>query len=237
MIDKEKLKKAQEWADQASEIAQYSPTMPERARAAAEVIKSLPDTIVDGEELRGWRDKHKGNISNSGLDDMEDLLPAPPAPESASPRPEDVPEGETWLISPYGNADPVPAFRVHASKYGPGRRWAYFRAGGSMIGFADDEDVTLIARLVPETTEQDDEPAFDPSYIHPDYIYTDRDGDEWEHIDGRWISGDTHAERVATREASLGLETLPETFGPYQRDRLATPAEYGPYTRIEDTNE
>ena len=68
-------------------------------------------------------------------------------------------------------------------------------------------------------TSYRNEPEEEP-VIHPDYIYTDRDGDEWEHIDGRWISGDTHAERVATREASLGLETLPETFGPYQRDRL-----------------
>ena len=55
----------------------------------------------------------------------------------------------------------------------------------------------------------------------PDYIYTDRDGDEWECLAGRWLTGATHAERVAEREIGLGRDGLPGEYGPYQKDRLA----------------
>ena len=203
LIDKEKLKRAQEWADQASEIAQYSPTMPERAKAAAEVIKSLPDTIVDSEKLREWRDKHKGSISSNGLVDLEALLPAPPTPESASPRPEDVPVGEPWQVEVDGKAaigcrnDPaanLPWTLVHQDK-----PW---------FDYPSDEDITLLHRLVPETTEQDDEQEFDPAYA-----YIDRAGDKWSYVAGGW------------------------RWGGYivSRPRSTPPADYGPYTRIEDT--
>lgn len=57
MIDKEKLKRAQEWADQASEMAKYDPTLPERAKAAAEVIKSLPDTETAFDPEHSYRDR------------------------------------------------------------------------------------------------------------------------------------------------------------------------------------
>ena len=60
-------------------------------------------------------------------------------------------------------------------------------------------------------------PEFDPAYT-----YLDKDGDECEYLDGRWVPGDTHTERVAKRNAGFGLDSLP--------------AEYGPYTRIEEGN-
>ncbi len=57
--------------------------------------------------------------------------------------------------------------------------------------------------------------VFDPAFV-----YRDKDGDEWEHIDGRWITALTHAERVDNRNMGLGHDGLP--------------ADYGPYTRIEE---
>lgn len=129
-------------------------------------------------------------------------------PEPATPRPEDVPVGEAWQVEIDGctaigyRADPETRLCwAVVYPHHTGRHWMY------------DSDVTLIARLVPETTEQDNEPM-----LHPDYIYSDRDGDEWEYLDGQWITGNTHAKRVAAaREDSPGIDSLLAEFAPYTR--------------------
>lgn len=63
-----------------------------------------------------------------------------------------------------------------------------------------------------EFTKETTETEFDPAYL-----YRDKDGDEWEYIEGRWITGYTHDERVTSREAGFGLKTLPDRWGPYTR--------------------
>lgn len=126
------------------------------------------------------------------------------------PRPEGVPVGEPWQVEIDGET--AIGFRNDPEDRWP---WCVTYEVNSRSDWLGDSDVTLIARLVPETTEQDDE--WESDEPDPAYVYRDREGDEWECILGRWIHGDTHAKRVAERESRPGRASLPEWFGPYTR--------------------
>lgn len=99
MTDKHTLDLAREWAEWVREIpSDYS----EIAVAAAEVISDLPDEWVSADTLRkyitDWRKglntAPRGNYEGEMLDDLEALLPTPPAPEPAAHSPEDAPVGD-----------------------------------------------------------------------------------------------------------------------------------------------
>lgn len=115
------------------------------------------------------------------------------------PRPEDVPVEELWQVEIDGET--AIGYRNDPEHVCP---WFVTYRSNSRGDWLGDEDVTLVSRLVPETTETA-------------YIYTDRDGDEWECIDGWWFTGDTHAKRAAKREYRVGRTSLPEEYGPYTR--------------------
>lgn len=128
-----------------------------------------------------------------------------PAPKPASPRPEDVPVGEPWQVEVDGQA--AIGYRSDSEAR---LCWAVVYRDDFGHAWLYDRDVTLIARLAPETTEQDDVPVFDTAYT-----YSDKDGEEWEYLDGRWVTDDTHTGRVAKRKVSFGLDSLPAEYGPY----------------------
>jgi hypothetical protein len=84
MTDRKTLDQAREWAEHAKTLDEMSvwPT----ARAAAEVIQSLPDEIIDGAKLREiLKDHHpsKGGIVNMRLwESLTSLLPKPADPRT-----------------------------------------------------------------------------------------------------------------------------------------------------------
>lgn len=84
-------------------------------------------------------------------------------------------------------------------------------------------DLTPTSHIEDETTPESSTPR---TVFSADYIYIDSDGDEWECLDGRWITGDNHYERVAEGEVTPGRDNPPEEYGPYRKDRLANPEEY-----------
>lgn len=173
------------------------------------------------------------------------------AAESAAPRPEDVPVGEPWQVEVNGRAaigcrnDPedmicwTVVYRDEA-----GHDWMY------------DDDVTLIARLVPETTEQDDEEA--PSNKE---AMGESMADFADRIFGRFPAGEDlcthvnrtsvehHQERMRATEfdpaytyRDLSGDKWAYVYGGWRlggyavnRPHSTPPDEWGPYTRIEDT--
>ena len=231
MTDCKNLELAREWAEWMHDNPDVYGGTSERSRAAADLISSLPDSWVDADTLRkyiaDWREglatAPRGNYEDEMLDDLEDMLPAHyPAHECAA----DV----LYSVS-YGGAVHT-AWRVDNDdtpwivSAGRGATWAAdeeVRVLGPATSADDADDLTALreARADDDGTRVTLEQVADEA--DPAYIYTDRDGDEWEHIDGRWITGDTHAERVTEREVSLGGASLPDTFGPYRKARLATP--------------
>lgn len=132
--------------------------------------------------------------------------PESAAPESASPCPEDVPVGEPWQVETYGQA-------AIGYRNDPESRicWAVVYRDEAGHDWMYDSDVTLIARLVPETTEQDDEPEFDPAYT-----YRDEDGSTW------------------TYYAANNMWICRGSRGWHVRADSVPPTRFGPYTRIEE---
>lgn len=175
------------------------------ALAAAGVLApDLPDEWVDAKELREMIDKLREDghyVSENLADELEAILPTPP-----TPRPEDVPVGEPWLLEVDGRVaigfrnDPETALC-----------WMVMFRDDDDQAYLFDSDATLVARLVPETTEQADVFEFDPACT-----YRDREGDKWLYVEGAW--------RWANSSS-----------GPIKGDYRTPPAKYGPYTRIEDT--
>lgn len=92
-------------------------------------------------------------------------------PESAAPRPEDVPVGEPWQVEIDGQT--AIGYRNDPED---GLCWVAVCRDDSGLHWMYDEDVTLISRLVPEDAEQDDKQEFNPAYT-----YRDKDGDVWEY--------------------------------------------------------
>ena len=171
MTDCKNLELARQWA--ADIDADRETLSQDTIDAAADLINGLPDAWVSVDELRkyiaDWREglatAPRGNYESEMLDDLEDMLPAPPAPESAAPRPEDVPEGDVWAVStPFADGvgyrsakQSIPWFVTYPG-HTEQRTWNVWA----------DEGITLLHRLVPETTEQDDVPEFDPAYTYRD---------------------------------------------------------------------
>lgn len=100
--------------------------------------------------------------------------------------------------------------------------------GESMADFAD----RIFGRLpvgedlfdhVNRTSVENHQERVRAAFFNPAYTYRDCDGDIWERIDGGWVSGPNHEHRRRARGFEAGA--------------YVPPAEYGPYTRIEDTNE
>lgn len=141
---------------------------------------------------------HASNVASEQGSNLKGLL-------DSSPRPEDVPVGEAWMVESDGQT-------AIGYRNDPEDRlsWTVVYRDNAAHDWMFDEDVTLIARLAPETTEQDDVLGFDPAYT-----YRDRDGNEWRYVAGGW-----------RWEGWLGI-----------RPCSTPPAVNGPYTRIEDTNE
>lgn len=232
--DPEKMNLARAWVEWVDDI-----TVSDRARAAADVVASLPEVIVDGHGLQGLAELIRANVDK--LDDtdaqpwryghllrqvvagLEDMLPTHyPAHECAA----DV----LYSVS-YGGAVHT-AWRVDNDdmpwlvSVGRGTTWAAdeeVRVLGPATSADDADDLTALreARADDDGTRVTLEQVADEA--DPAYIYTDRDGAEWEHIDGRWVPGYTHAKRVDSREAGFGHASLPEEYGPYRKARLATP--------------
>lgn len=84
MTDKHTLDLARQWA--ADVDADRHTLSQDTIDAAADLISSLPDTIVDGDKLREVLDKWEGRKITSDLYtlycEVEALLPAPPAPRT-----------------------------------------------------------------------------------------------------------------------------------------------------------
>lgn len=238
--DTEKMDLARAWAEWVhGNPAVYGGTS-DRARAAADVVASLPEVVVDGYGLQGLAELIRANVDE--LDDagaqpwryghllrqvvagLEDMLPTHyPAHECAA----DV----LYSVS-YGGA-------VHTAWRVDNDDMPWLVSVGRWTTWAADEEV----RVLGLATSADDADADDLTALRearadddgtrvtleqvaeadPAYIYTDRDGREWEYLGGRWITGDTHAERVTAREDSPGRASLPDAFAPYRKDRLATP--------------
>lgn len=126
-------------------------------------------------------------------------------PESAAPRKNHgQPEprhGEAWLIDIDGERTVALLGKVDPADDEP----TWFTDDGG--GYSCDSG-NPVARLVPETTEQEDGFNFDPAYI-----YRDKDGDNWGYRAGRWY-------RLNRTGGTMPIGMKP-------------PAEYGPYTRTE----
>lgn len=228
--DKDQLNHAREWAEDVQR--NYFPGQHRAVVAAAHVIASLPDEWVDTSELRyaisAWE---FSNISAAEFVDMvRDALPTPPAPRTMAEiewsdeehvglcarsewnttvRMMGILDGAMICV---GAGMRVARYSLHDLTPLPGTQIDLRPTG---VPVTEDTPEPDQPRLEPETTEQGDEPVFDPAYT-----YRDRDGDECEYLDGQWVPGDTHAKRVARREIGFGLDS--------------PPAEYGPYTRIEE---
>ena len=99
MADKYTLDLAREWA--ADIDADRQTLSQDTIDAAADLISSLPDSWVDADTLRkyisDWREglakAPRGNYEAEMLDDLEDMLPAPPAPSRPM-----FPGGRVWYI-------------------------------------------------------------------------------------------------------------------------------------------
>lgn len=138
-IDPADMTELREWA---KAISKLDPPPMSIVTAAARLISSLPDTIVDGDKLReitrnveaatpGFPTEYQGKLRTL-VRSLNTLLPAP------APRPEDVPDGY-WLIRWWGEEKPVPAEKVE------GQWWVIGRT--TMLHA---KDITLVSRLVPE---------------------------------------------------------------------------------------
>ena len=99
MTDCKNLDLAREWA--ADIDADRETLSQDTIDAAADLINGLPDEWVDADTLRkyiaDWREglatAPRGNYEAEMLDDLEDLLPAPPAPSRTM-----FPGGRVWYI-------------------------------------------------------------------------------------------------------------------------------------------
>ena len=229
MADSHTLSLARQWA--ADINADRRTLSQDTIDAAADLITSLPDEWVDADDLREyvteWREglatAPRGNYESEMLDDLEEMLPTHyPAHECAA----DV----LYSVS-YGGAVHT-AWRVDNDdmpwlvSVGRGTTWAAdeeVRVLGPATSADDADDLTALreARADDDGTRVTLEQVADEA--DPAYIYTDRDGDECEYLDGRWVPGDTHTERVAKRNAGFGLDSLPEEYGPYRKARPSTP--------------
>lgn len=147
MTDRKTLDKAREYAQW---MIDNTPRHHQsKALAAAEVIQSLPDEWVDAKELRKLLDKWEGCEITSDAHllyrELEALLPAP---EPASPRPEDVPVGEPWQVE-VGGKDCI-GYRNDTDGKIP---WLVVHRNSQDFDYLFDSSVTLVARLVPEQGE------------------------------------------------------------------------------------
>lgn len=106
------------------------------------VTKSIRDEkeySIDAQDYDGvkrWRDAERALGAARGIN--------PPTEPSTQPRPEDVPEGEPWIVECYGDR--------HVGTRDPQEspHWALARMDGTDVTFAGDHQVTLVSRLVPE---------------------------------------------------------------------------------------
>lgn len=80
---------------------------------------------------------------------------------------------------------------------------------GDPIEVAGDDHASHLASCA---EMDDDEPEFDPAYT-----YRDKDGETWEHLDGKWVQGDSRMDRLVSRNVNHGLNNLLPKFGPYTR--------------------
>lgn len=65
--------------------------------------------------------------------------------------------------------------------------------------------------LVRLTIEREEE-EFDPAYL-----YSDKDGEIWEYLDGKWVQGDSRTDRLVSANVNHGLNNLLPKYGPYTR--------------------
>ena len=102
-------------------------------------IRDEKEYHIDAQDYEGvkrWRDAERA---------LSTAMETNPPKESPVPaRPEDVPEGEVWIVECYGDR--------HVGTRDPNEapNWALARMDGLDTTFAGDELVDLVTRLVPE---------------------------------------------------------------------------------------
>lgn len=208
MTDKHTLDLARQWA--ADVDADRQALSQDTIDAAADLISSLPDTIVDGDKLREVLDKWEGRKITSDLYtlycEVEALLPAPPAPRTMAEIEWD--DEEHYLMEATAAwSDENPSTVVMLGK--SGKRITVYQSDPNYSGLRELNPGILTPtgkkyRLEPEEND------FDPAYT-----YRDKDEDQWEYIEDGWFTGDTHADRVAKQEIFAGLPIPPAEYGPY----------------------
>ena len=217
MTSKNTLDLAREWAATVRDGVNVGPNK-DRVRAAADVVASLPDEWVDAGNLQrfidDWERLDPDGEHASLLDGLRRLLPAPPTMAEI-----------TW-------DDAEHAGLVARHKHGQMVRMlapvhlqiTCVTEGGRLHNYRTHNLTPLEGTkidLAPAARHQATPRQVQAHEVQTQHLYRDRDGDEWEHIDGRWVVGVTHADRVAAGEIGAGTAILPD--------------EYEPYTRIEDT--
>ena len=184
------------------------------------MVSSLPDAWVGADTLRkyiaDWREglatAPRGNYESEMLDDLEDMLPAPPAPPTMA--------GVEWSFSEHHRAE------AEHSVYGKVVMMELDGTGDIVVLM--DEGLLSVTpsaltptgrklRLIPD----EDVPEGDPieTEFDPAYTYRDKYGDKWTHNSNGWVCNNW----------------LCNNYGHDATNYLTPPAKYGPYTRIEDT--
>ena len=228
--DTEKMNLARAWAEWVHDHPTIYGGTSDRARAAADVVASLPEVVVDGYGLQGLAELIRANVDE--LDDtdaqpwryghllrqvvagLEDMLPTHyPAHECAA----DV----LYSVS-YGGA-------VHTAWRVDNDDMPWLVSAGRGTTWAADKEVRVLGPAAPADGVVDCPVVSDDAdgdgarvtlaqvtELDPAYIYTDRDGDEWAYTNHNW------------RCISYGVDatnylTPPAKYGPYRKGRLATP--------------
>ena len=219
----------------------------EQVRSAAEVVSSLPDSWVDADTLRkyiaDWREglatAPRGNYEAEMLDDLESLLPAPPAPRTMAEiewsfsehhraEAEHSVYGKVVMMELDGTGDIVVLMdegllSVSPSALTPtGRKLRLepeddvaYATGGALTtqDVVDECRAVRKERAAAESASprtMDEIEWDDEPEFDPAYLYRDKDGTVWGYLDGAWRGGS-------------------QLQGAY----TAPPTRFGPYTRIE----
>ena len=126
------------WPEERAEVEEgvYGQALWDMITKAIRDEKEYHIDAQDYEGVKRWRDAERA---------LRTAMETNPPKESPAPlRPEDVPEGEVWIVECYGDR--------HVGTRDPNEapNWALARMDGLDTTFAGDELVDLVTRLVPE---------------------------------------------------------------------------------------
>lgn len=165
----------------------------DEVRAAEKAVqRACDDWEAEARKVRGDLDEARAEVERLkeenaemhkklGYPNFRAFLGMPPA--TALPDPADVPDGEAWeVVGPAGRAV---GFRDGCL----GGEWAIAYPGGDGSDDVGDQDVTLVARLVPDTRHVIDKPE-DLDELPVDSVVLDDDGNAWQKSSaGTWDYG------------------------------------------------